>query len=119
MHLVEIGETALGEGTEKVQGRRRLVIDLYQAFWVWHPFFFRELHAVDHITPVRIESDAVNGLRIRRARLGELARQAACFYHWKGGAEGQHDGHLQQDFEGIADIIGMEFGEAFGAIATL
>jgi hypothetical protein len=32
---------------------------------------------------------------------------------------GQHDRHLQQHAEGVADIVGMELGEAFGAVAAL
>ena len=33
--------------------------------------------------------------------------------------KGQHHRHLQQHAEGVADIVGVEFGEAFGAIAAL
>ncbi len=35
------------------------------------------------------------------------------------GGEGQHHRHLQQHAEGVADIVGMEFGEALGAVAAL
>ena len=33
--------------------------------------------------------------------------------------KGQHHRHLQQHAEGVADIVGMEFGEALGAVAAL
>jgi hypothetical protein len=32
---------------------------------------------------------------------------------------GTHDGHLQQHFEGVANLVGAEFREGLGAIASL
>ena len=58
-------------------------------------------------------------LGVGRARLGELAGHAADLDHRHGAAEGQHDRHLQQHAEGVADVVGMELGEALGAVAAL
>ena len=44
---------------------------------------------------------------------------AADFHHRQRARKGQHDGHLQDDAEGVADVVGMEFGEAFRAVAAL
>ena len=54
-----------------------------------------------------------------RARLGELTGEPAHLHHRTTGGEGQHDRHLQQDPEGVADIVGMKLGETLGAIAPL
>ena len=34
-------------------------------------------------------------------------------------AEGQDHGHLQHHLEGVADVVGVEFLEALGAVAPL
>ena len=49
------------------------------------------------------------GLHRRRARLHDGHARAV----------GQHDGHLQNDAERIADVVRVEFREAFGTIAAL
>ncbi len=56
---------------------------------------------------------------VGRARLGELAGEPAQFDHRAAGAKGQHHRHLQQHLEHVADVVGVEFGEAFGAVAAL
>jgi hypothetical protein len=56
---------------------------------------------------------------VGRARLGELAGHAANLHHRLLAGEGHHHRHLQQHAEGVADVVGMELGEAFRAIATL
>ena len=53
------------------------------------------------------------------ARLGELAGDAPDLHHRHAGGEGQHHRHLQQHAERVADIVGMELGEALRAIAAL
>ena len=52
-------------------------------------------------------------------RLGELPGDPADLHHRLGAAEGQHDRHLQEHPEEVADIVGAMLGEAFGAIAAL
>ena len=79
----------------------------------------RELDAVDDVAAIGRQRDAVLRLGVGGARLGELAGHAADLHHRAGGAEGQHHRHLQQHAEGVADVVGMEFGEALGAVAAL
>ena len=49
----------------------------------------------------------------------ELASDAAHLHHRHAGGIGQHHRHLQQHAEGVADIVGVEFGKAFGAVAAM
>ena len=79
----------------------------------------RELEAVDVVAAVGRQLDVADLLDVGRARLGELAGHAAELHHRHAGAVGQHDGHLQQHAEGVADVVGGEVGEALGAVAAL
>ena len=54
-----------------------------------------------------------------RARLGELAGDAADLHHRLRAGEGQHDRHLQEDAEEVADVVGAMLGKALGAVAAL
>ena len=56
---------------------------------------------------------------VGRARLGELAGDAADLDDRRGRREGHHHRHLQEDAEEIADVVGGMLGEALGAIAAL
>ena len=119
VHLLQIRVPALGEGAQQIERRRRLVVALHQAVGVRPARLGRELHAVDVVAAVTGQGHAVPGLGVGRAGLGELARHAPDLDHRAGGAEGQHHRHLQQNAEGVADIVGVEFGEALGAVAAL
>jgi hypothetical protein len=48
-----------------------------------------------------------------------LARDAAQLHHRLAAGEGQHHRHLQDQAEGVADVVGVEFLEALGAVAAL
>src|SRR6185437_12986748 len=63
--------------------------------------------------------DAVALLDRRRARLGELAGNASDLHHRQRGGIGEHDRHLQEHAEEVADIVGAVLGEALRAIAAL
>ena len=75
--------------------------------------------AVDIVAAIGGQGHAAARLRVGGAGLGELAGDAAHLHHRHAGGKGQDDRHLQQHAEGVADIVGMEFGEAFGAVAAL
>src|ERR671911_297868 len=62
---------------------------------------------------------AVDRLGFGRARLGELASDAADLHDGRTAREGEHDGHLQEHPEEIADVVGGMLREALGAIAAL
>ena len=81
--------------------------------------FLGELDAVDDVAAIARQLDVALLLDVGRARLGELAGDAADLDHRQLGAKGQHDGHLQEGAEEVADIVGAVLGEALGAIAAL
>ena len=78
-----------------------------------------ELRAVDDVAAVAGQGVVADGLGVRRAGLGVLAAHAAELDDRDLGAEGQDDGHLQHDAEGVADDVAGVLGEAFGAVAAL
>ncbi|MNQ39937.1 hypothetical protein D3C85_535760 [compost metagenome] len=119
MHLVQVGEAALGEGAQQVQRSGGLVVGLQQALGVRYPALGVETDAVDDIAAVGRQGDPADGLVVGRARFGELAGHAPDFHHRTAGGEGHDDGHLQQHLEGVADLRRAELGEALGAVATL
>ena len=116
---VQVGIAALGEGAQQVQGRRRLAVGLHHALRVGLARRGVEIEAVDDVAAIRGEADPVLRLGVGGARLGELPGEASDFDDRAGGAEGQNDRHLQQDAEGVADVVGVELGKALGAIAAL
>ncbi len=116
---MQIGITARGERTQQVEGGRGLRGRLDQALRIGHAGFGREFRPVDDVTAIGRQGDAIAGFGVFRAGLGELAGNAADLHHGHTGGECQHDGHLQQHAEGVADIVRVELGEAFGAIPAL
>ena len=95
------------------------LIALHHALRVGRAAFGGEGDVVDVVAAIGGQLDAVDRLGIGAARLGELARHAADLHHRQLRRIGQHDRHLQDDAERVADVVGVEFGEAFGAIAAL
>ena len=79
----------------------------------------RELRSIDDVAAVARKLDVVLLLGRRGARLRELPGDAADLDHRLAAGVGQHDRHLQEDAEEIADIVGPVLGEALGAVAAL
>ena len=119
MDVLEIGVAAGGEGAQQVERRRRLAKGLELAARVGLARFRRELDVVDDVAAIGRQRHAVLGLDVGRARLGELAGDAADLDHRRGGGEGQHHRHLQEDAEEVADVVGRMLAEALGAVAAL
>ena len=119
VHAVEIGIAALGESPQQVQGCRRLAEGPHHALRIGRARRGGELHAVDDVAAIGGQRHAVLRLMVGGARLGELAGHAAHLDHRAAGAIGQNHRHLQQHAEGVADVVGMELGEALGAVAAL
>ena len=119
MDVVEVGIAAAGEGAQQVQGRGRLVVGLDQTLGIGDPLFRREGRAVDVVAAIGGQFDAVDLFHRRGARLGELAGDAADLHHGLATGEGQDHRHLQDQAEGVADVVGRELLEALGAVAAL
>ena len=119
MHTVHVGKTAGREGADKVQRARRLGVGLQHLLGIGGPCGRREVEIVDDVATVGRQFDAILDFRRGRARLGELPRHPADLDDRNLGAVGQHHGHLQHHLERVADLIGVERGKAFGAIAAL
>ena len=117
--LVQIREAAHGEGAEQVQRRRGLGVGLEHPAGIGLARRRIEPHGVDDVAPVTRQLHPVHGLGRGRARLGELASHASDLHHRAGCAVGQYHRHLQQHPEGVADIVGVELGEALRAVAAL
>ena len=119
MHMLEIGVAALREGAQQVERCRRLPIGHQHAMRIGNARGLGELDAVDDVAAIARQLLAVLRLGRRRARLGELAGDAADLHHRRAAGIGQHHRHLQEHAEEIADGVGAMLGEALGAIAAL
>jgi hypothetical protein len=119
MDVVQIGVAAAGEGAQQIQRRRRLAIGLQQALRVRRTGLDVELHAIDDVAAIGRQGHFALRLHCRRARLGELAGHAAHLHHRTAAREGHHHRHLQHQAEGVADVVGVKFLEALGAVAAL
>ena len=119
MNAVDVGKATGREGPQQVQAGGRLGIGLQHARRIGDPRLMGRFKPVDDVAAIAWVFHPANHLGIGRARLGKLACHAADLDHRHLGAIGQHHGHLQHNAEGVADVVGRKFGEAFGAIATL
>src|SRR3546814_16362793 len=84
------------------------------------------------LTPCLIESDVVDDVaaiarqflaadlfRCGGARLRELPGHTTHLHDGKLRRIGQHHRHLKDDAKRVADVVGMELREGYGAIAAL
>ncbi len=119
VHLPQVGVATGDERTHEVQRRGRGVVDLDQPLRVGDPRLRGEVEAVDRVAAVGRQRDAVAGLGVGGARLGVLPGEPAELDHRDRGGVGQHDGHLQQHPELVADVVGGDAVEGLGAVAAL
>ena len=77
VHPGEVGETALGERPQQVQGRGRLVVRLHEAFGIRDASGFGRRRVVDDVAAERRQVDVADPLEVGRAGLGELPGDAA------------------------------------------
>ena len=119
MRAAEVGEAALGERAQQVEGGRGLVVAAHHALRIGPAGDGLELVVVHDVAEVRRQLDAVALLGRRRARLGELARDAADLQRRDAGAVREHERHLQDDLELVADVVGRELGERLRAVARV
>ncbi len=119
MDLGQVGKAALREGPQQVQRRRGLFIDAQQTLRVGNPLAGGKAHRVDHVAAIAWQLDTFDRLEGRGARLGKLSGDTPDLDDRHRCTKGQHHRHLQDDLEGVADVVGRELGKAFRAIAAL
>ena len=119
VHLREVGEAALREGTQQVEGGDGLVVRLHHPLRVGHAGLGQRLVGVDGMAAERRQLDPVDDLGLRAARLRELTGDAADLYDRQGGAVGEHGGHLQEHLQPLADAGGGVVPEGLRAVAGL
>ena len=117
--LAQVGVATGGEGAHQVQRRRRRVVDVQQSLRVGTARVRREVEAVDGVAAVGRQRDAVASLHVGRARLGVLPGKPPDLDHRHRGGVGQHDRHLQQHPELVADVVGRRVDERLRAVAAL
>src|SRR5262249_42297977 len=118
-HASEIGVTALRKGTQQIQRSGGLPIGFDLPTRVWAPSLLGEGVVIDNVASVARQFLAVALLGWSGTRLGKLTGDTADFDDRRSGCIGQHNRHLQEHPEKVADIVGAMFGKAFRAVATL
>ena len=123
-HIGEIGITALHERAQQVQRRGGVAECLDLPRRIRAASLVGEFDAVDDVAAIAGEFLAVLLLHRRGARLRKLTGDASDLYHRQRGGIGEHHGHLQEDAQEVADIVGADIvgaglGEALRAVATL
>jgi hypothetical protein len=119
VHLAQIGEPALRERADQIDRRGGRVVALEQPCRVGPARAFGEVEAVDDVAAVCGQGHVAARLGVARAGLRELPRHAAHLHDRHGGAVGQHDRHLQDRLDAVADLLGSRPGERLGAVAAL
>ena len=119
MDVLEVGVAAGREGSQEVQRRGRLPVGLGLAPRIGRARVRRERDVVDDVAAVARQFGVADRLGRGRARLRELSGDAAELHHRRRAGEGEHHGHLQEDTEEVADVVGRMLGEALGAVAAL
>ena len=119
MHLREVCKTALGERSQQVERRCRLVVRRDQPLGVRAASLQGRGIVVDDVAAEGGELHPVDHLVGRRTWLGELACDAAHLDHLGPRAVGEHHGHLQDDLELVPDAVGGEIVEGLRVVARL
>ena len=119
VHPGEIGETALGERPYQVQCGRRLVVRLDESVGVGHARGLSGRGVVDDVAAEARQADVTHQLEVARTWLGELAGHPTDLHHRHAQAVGEHDRHLQDDAQLLADVDRGELLEALGTVAGL
>ena len=114
----EVGETTLGERAQQVQRRRRPGGSRAPSA-AGRGAAPRRRNAKSFTMSPRYDGSSTPSrcLDRRRAGLGELARDPADLQRRYAGAVGEHDRHLEDDLELVADAVGREVGERLRAVA--
>src|ERR1700738_621161 len=120
----KVGVASVHKSAQEIEGRGRMAIGLDLPCRIGTARLRRELDAVDDIAAVARQLLALPLLRRSGARFCELAGNSADLHHRQGGGVGEHNGHLQEYAQVVADVIRADviragLREAFGAIAAM
>ena len=119
VHLGQVGEAALREGTQQIERRDGLVVGLHEPLGIGRPRLDGRLVGVNGVAAERRQLHPVDHLGRRRPRLRVLARQPADLDHRQRRAVGHHGRHLEQQLEPLPDRDHGELVERLGAVARL
>ena len=119
VHLAQVGVATGDEGAHEVQRRRGRVVDVDEPLRVVGAGVGGEVEAVDGVAAVGRQGHAAAGLEVGRPRLGVLPRDPADLHDRHRGGVRQHDRHLQQHAQLVADVVGGDAVERLGAVAAL
>ena len=118
METTEIGISTGRKGPEDVEGLGTLMVGLDHVEGVVPTSLLGELLGVDDVTTVRGQGDAVLDLIRFGTRLGELSGHASNLDDGHGTSKGEDQAHLENDAEGIPNMIDVELIEGLGAVTT-
>lgn len=119
MDLPQVGIAAAGKGAQQVERGGGLRIGAHHALRIVAAAGGVEFDAVDIVAKVAGQRHIADRFGGRGTRLGKLPCHAPHLHNRTFAGESHDDCHLQQHTEGVADVVGVEFGKAFGAVATL
>ena len=108
MHLIEVGKSPLCECSKEIERSGGLIIGLDKAVWVVLARDFVKRHIIYHIASIAWELYAISRFCITAAGLGELPCYAPYLDYGATRAKGEYRAHLDDDFEQIADMNGVE-----------
>ena len=120
MHAAQVGEAALGERAQQVERRRGLVVAAHHALRIGAAGRGRRTRSRSRCRRGTTAARCRRAARSARSgawRTGPAMRPTFSVGH--AGAVGEHDRHLQDDLELVADVVGRELGERLRAVARV
>ena len=118
VETTEIGISTGRKGPKDVEGLGTLVVGLDHVEGVVPTSLLGELLGVDDVTAVRGEGNAILDLIGLGSGLGELSGHASNLDDGHGTSKGEDQTHLENDAEGIPNMIDVELIEGLGAVTA-
>lgn len=117
--MVQIGKSTFAQRADEVQGGGRSFVTADQADWVRTTGLGFEGIAVDDVSSIARQSQAIDRFGIARAGFGVLACNPSDPDDLFAGGKDDHQAHLQEEFEFAGDLFGLALFEGLGAIPAL
>src|SRR5688572_27569024 len=119
LRVMHVREPAVDQRSHEVERQRGALVATQEQLRVRFAIGRGERGPIDQVAAIARQGDAIARFRVRRARLCELAGDAADANQRLLESMQQHDAHLQQDLELARDGIGIAVGETLRAVAAL